>query len=111
MAAFAKTVLEGLRHVVHAFPDAESALESLDRLAPVPELLITDLVMPGLDGRSLAAQAVKALPELRVLFVSGYAHDFIAERGILEEGVEFLPKPYSAEQLAGRIRELLSVGS
>jgi len=63
--------------------------------------------MPGMDGRTLAARAVAGLPGLRVLFVSGYAHDVIAARGILAEGVELLAKPYSAEQLASRLRELL----
>jgi len=107
VAAFAKTVLEGLGHTVHAFPDGESALRDLASLRPPPEVLISDLVMPGIDGRTLAAQAVKGLPGLRVLFVSGYAHDVIAERGIVDQNTEFLPKPYSAEQLAARLRELL----
>jgi len=107
VAAFAKAVLEGLGHTVHAFPDGESALRALGSLRPQPEVLISDLVMPGIDGRTLAAQAVHSLPALRVLFVSGYAHDVMAERGIVDEGFEFLPKPYSAEQLATRLRELL----
>ncbi|MES1188637.1 MAG: ATP-binding protein [Myxococcales bacterium] len=107
VAAFAKAVLEGLGHKVHAFPDGESALRALPLLRPPPEVLISDLVMPGVDGRTLAAQAVATVPGLRVLFVSGYAHDVIAERGIVGEGIDFLPKPYSAEQLATRLRELL----
>jgi CheY-like chemotaxis protein len=107
VAAFAKTVLEGLGHLVHAFPDAESALRALPALDPTPDVLITDLIMPGLDGRALAAHAVARLPGLRVLFVSGYAHDVMAARGILAEGVELLAKPYSAEQLAARLRQLL----
>jgi two-component system cell cycle sensor histidine kinase/response regulator CckA len=107
VAAFAKTVLEGLGHLVHAFPDAESALRALPALDPTPDVLITDLIMPGLDGRALAAHAVASLPGLRVLFVSGYAHDVMAARGILAEGVELLAKPYSAEQLAARMRQLL----
>jgi PAS domain S-box-containing protein len=107
VAAFAKTVLEGLGHVVHAFPDAESALCSLPTLQPTPDVLITDLIMPGLDGRTLAAHAVARLPGLRVLFVSGYAHDVMAARGVLADGVELLAKPYSAEQLAARLRQLL----
>ncbi|HEX2870146.1 MAG TPA: ATP-binding protein [Polyangiaceae bacterium] len=107
VAAFARTVLVGLGHVVHAFPDAESALRALPTLSPKPDVLITDLVMPGLDGRTLAAHAVAKLPGLQVLFVSGYAHDVMAARGILAEGVELLAKPYSAEQLAARLRQLL----
>jgi len=107
VAAFAKTVLEGLGHVVHAFPDGASALRALASLQPTPDVLISDLIMPGVDGRTLAKQAVASVPALRVLFVSGYAHDVIAERGIVDEGIEFLPKPYSAEQLATRLGELL----
>jgi CheY-like chemotaxis protein len=107
VAAFAKAVLEGLGHVVHAFPDGESALRALPLLRPPPEVLISDLVMPGVDGRTLASHASKTLPQLRVLFVSGYAPDVIAERGVMDPGIEFLPKPYSAEQLAARLQELL----
>jgi two-component system, cell cycle sensor histidine kinase and response regulator CckA len=107
VAAFAKAALEDLGHVVHAFPDGESALRALPSLRPSPEVLVSDLVMPGVDGRTLAAQAVKSLPGLRVLFVSGYASDVIAERAIVDQGFEFLPKPYSAEQLATRLGELL----
>lgn len=107
VAAFAKAVLERLGHVVHAFPDGESALRAIGSLRPAPDLLISDLVMPGIDGRTLAAQVLQSLPGLRVLFVSGYAHDVIAARGMVDEGFEFLPKPYSAEQLATRLRDLL----
>ena len=108
VAAFAKTVLEGLGHMVHAFPDAESALQALPALLPSPDILITDLVMPGADGRTLAAHATASLPGLRVLFVSGYAHDVMAARGMLADGVELLAKPYSAGQLAARVRQLLA---
>ena len=107
VAAFAKTVLEGLGHVVHAFPDGESALAALATLDPAPEVLITDLVMPGMDGRSLASHVLARFAGLRVLFVSGYAHDVIAQRGITTEGAELLAKPYSGEQLASRLRDLL----
>jgi PAS domain S-box-containing protein len=107
VAAFARAVLERLGHIVHAFPDGESALRALASLRPPPDLLLSDLVMPGMDGRTLAEHAVQRLPGLRVLFVSGYAHDVIAERGIVDQGIEFLPKPYSAEQLATRLHELL----
>jgi CheY-like chemotaxis protein len=79
----------------------------LASLRPVPELLITDVVMPGMNGRVLAERAAAMLPGLRVLFVSGYAEDAIVERGILKSGIEFLAKPYSIEQLARRIREVL----
>ena len=99
MAAFAKTVLEGLGHTVHAFPDGDSALRALASLTPAPEVLISDLVMPGIDGRTLAMHAVKVLPGLRVLFVSGYAHDVIAQRGIVDEAIEFLPKPCHDQNL------------
>jgi CheY-like chemotaxis protein len=63
--------------------------------------------MPGIDGRTLAAHASQSLPGLHVLFVSGYAPDVMIERGIGDQGIEFLPKPYSAEQLASRLGELL----
>ena len=88
--------------------EATNGAEAKEKIqTKAPDLVITDLVMPGLDGRTLAAHAARSLPGLRVLFVSGYAHDVMAARGMLAEGVELLAKPYSAEQLATRLRHLL----
>ncbi|MEP7050995.1 MAG: PAS domain S-box protein [Pseudomonadota bacterium] len=107
VGAFSKTVLEQLGHTVHYFPNGDQALAALPSLQPVPELLITDVVMPGLNGRALAERVAAALPRIPVLFVSGYTRNMIADHGNLPEKVEFLAKPYSAQELAQRVRRLL----
>ena len=77
------------------------------RSAPLPELLITDVIMPGMNGRVLAERIAAVFPDIRVLFVSGYAENLIVDRGVLKSGIEFLAKPYSIEQLVRRVREIL----
>jgi YesN/AraC family two-component response regulator len=76
-------------------------------LSPVPELLMTDVVMPGMNGRVLAERVRVLLPKIRVLFASGYTQNVIVNQGVLEEGIEFLAKPYSVDQLARRIAKLI----
>jgi two-component SAPR family response regulator len=63
--------------------------------------------MPGMNGRVLAERVAALLPNIRVLFVSGYTENVIVNRGVLKHGIEFLAKPYSVEQLARRVREVL----
>jgi two-component system, cell cycle sensor histidine kinase and response regulator CckA len=70
-------------------------------------LLVTDVVMPGLDGRALAGELVRRHPALRVLYVSGYTQDVIAERGVLDSKVELLEKPFSSSALLARVRSVL----
>jgi CheY-like chemotaxis protein len=103
----ANDALASLGFVVHTFASGADALRELASLRPVPDLLITDVIMPGMNGRLLAERVAAVLPEIRVLFVSGYTEDFIVDRGVLKNGIEFLAKPYSLEQLARRAREVL----
>ena len=63
--------------------------------------------MPGLDGPSLAKQLVQRYPNLRVLYVSGYTHDALAERSVLASGIEFLHKPFTSSSLLARVRAVL----
>jgi len=81
----------------------ELAPEELGRL----RLLITDVVMPSLDGRQLAEALTARCPSLRVLYLSGYTQDAISERGVLDSGVEFLAKPFTRAALLGKVRALL----
>jgi two-component system, cell cycle sensor histidine kinase and response regulator CckA len=104
---FAESVLKRLGHTVHAFPNGPEALAALASLRPAPGLLITDVVMPGLNGRVVAERVMAVLPRIRVMFVSGYTQNVIVDQGVLKEGIEFLAKPYSVEQLARRVWEVL----
>ena len=69
-------------------------------------LLMTDVVMPGMNGRDLAATLLSLYPHLKRLFTSGYTADVIARHGVLEAGMHFLQKPFSADDLAAKIREV-----
>ena len=89
---------------------AADASEALDIFAATPAInvLLTDVVMPGASGPALAQQLQQRRPSLKVIFMSGYTEDAIVQRGILNEGVVFLHKPFSSESLSRRIREVLA---
>ncbi|HET7543229.1 MAG TPA: PAS domain S-box protein [Polyangiaceae bacterium] len=105
--SFAKTVLERFGYEVHAFPAPAHALAALPDLTPAPDLLVTDVVMPGMNGRVLSERVASLVPSMRVLFVSGYTENVIVHHGVLKDDIEFLAKPYSVDQLARRVREVL----
>ena len=85
-----------------------NVLAALSSLDPTPELLLTDVIMPGINGRALAEKVAAALPSVRVLFVSGYTQDVLADHGVLKQGIQFLSKPYSVAQLARRVHDVLA---
>jgi signal transduction histidine kinase/CheY-like chemotaxis protein len=73
-------------------------------------LLLTDVVMPGMDGKELAARLAKLQPDIRVLYMSGYPESAIAHKGILDPGIEYIQKPFTPDALAARIRDMLKSG-
>jgi CheY-like chemotaxis protein len=99
-----------LRSAGYAVLVARDGVEALDLLAKHHlrlDLLVTDVIMPNLDGRQLADAVRKQWPGLRVLFVSGHAHELLDHRGVLAAGVDLLPKPYTPASLLARVRESL----
>ncbi|MCP4687460.1 MAG: response regulator [Desulfobacterales bacterium] len=97
------TVLEA-RHG----PGALEVLASHD--APV-HLLLTDVIMPGMNGKELYVKAAKKRPGLKALYMSGYTDNVITHRGVLEEGVELIRKPFTIHALAAKVREVLEKAS
>jgi len=70
-------------------------------------LLMTDVVMPGMSGRDLTDTLLRVYPEMKYLYMSGYTADVIAHHGVLDEGVPFIHKPFSKQDLAARVRDVL----
>jgi PAS domain S-box-containing protein len=103
----ASDVLASHGYQVTACPDPTQALEMLEPPNPAPHLLVTDVVMPGMDGRQLAERARQILPGLRVLYISGYTQNSIVHHGVLDEGLAFLQKPFTPEALARKVRAVL----
>lgn len=70
-------------------------------------LVLTDVVMPGISGPDLARQLQERHPRLRVLFMSGYTNDTMVRHGLLDDTVDLIQKPYTLQELAQKIREVL----
>jgi CheY-like chemotaxis protein len=70
-------------------------------------LLLTDVVMPEMNGRALAKNLLSLYPHLKRLFMSGYTADVIARQGVLDDGVHFIQKPFSTKNLSAKVREAL----
>jgi len=103
----AARVLTRQGYRVDDYPNGAEALTAIHGDSKPIHLLITDVVMPGMNGRVLAQHAQSLRPSIKVLYTSGYADDVMLHHGVRKRGVEFLAKPYSGEQLARRVREVL----
>jgi DNA-binding NarL/FixJ family response regulator len=90
--------------------DGREAIGLVDQGSGPVDLVVTDVVMPGMSGPALAEELAVRVPRLRVLFVSGYSHEATAERGVPETGLGFLAKPFTASALLERVRQLLDGG-
>lgn len=103
-----QSILEPLGYTVLPSESGEDALQLLQQYDGPVDLLLTDIVMPGINGRRLYEEAVCMRPALKVVYMSGYSENIISCRGVLNEDVHYLQKPFSARQLAAGIREALS---
>jgi CheY-like chemotaxis protein len=107
MLSMATIVLEGLGYTVVAARSPEEAMHAADARAADICLLITDVIMPDMNGRDLAQRLLSRHPHIKHLFMSGYTADVIARQGVLDDGVLFIQKPFSREDLAAKVREAL----
>jgi len=103
----ARRMLEARGYTVLSASRGEDALGVVERHDGPIDLLVTDVVMPGMSGRSVAQRLLELRPGLKVLYLSGYTDDAIVRHGMLEPGIAFLQKPFSADALARKVREVL----
>jgi len=108
--AYVVEILRELHYRVLEAHDADSALAMVDRNDVQVDLLLTDVVLPGMNGRQLAEELKARQPRIRVLFMSGYSRDAIVHDGRLDPGVELMQKPLTHEVLAQRVRSVLDAG-
>jgi PAS domain S-box-containing protein len=104
---FARQLLEKCGYKVLEAEDAKQALELAERWHEPIDLLLTDVVMPGMSGPELAERLAATHAETKVLCVSGYANEVLQHRDVIKAGMAFLQKPFTRDALAGKIRELL----
>ena len=103
----ARIGLELHGYTVLSATDGRDALRILDAHRGPLDLVLTDVVMPGLGGPALAEQLRARFPGLRVLFMSGYTDDAVVRHGLLHAEVHFLQKPYTPASLARKVRQVL----
>lgn len=103
----AKRFLELSGYTVLAARNPIEALETAKEFGGDIHLLLTDVVMPGMNGKQLEEQLNELQPDSKVLFMSGYSADVIAQRGILNEGIDFIQKPFTMKTLTEKVRSVL----
>ena len=104
--AVTRAVLARHGYTVLTADDADDALSVLAR-TPGVDLIVTDVIMPGMDGRELGRRVSVLYPQTSVLYMSGYAHVIADEDGILERGLAFLQKPFTTKELMEKVRLVL----
>ena len=106
---FVSQALEALGYTVYSAASGAEALKLVEEKGLMPDLLFTDVIMPGMDGTELARALSKRIPHLKTIFSSGYTANHIAHNGLLDTKIHFLHKPYSYRELTKKIREVLDL--
>jgi CheY-like chemotaxis protein len=103
----ARRILSAAGYTVLTAANGGEALLLCERRGRDVDLLLTDVVMPGLDGRALAERLAPLCPGTRVLYMSGYTDDVIAHRGVIDAGTHFIAKPFTVDGLTRAVRSAL----
>jgi CheY-like chemotaxis protein len=103
-----RETLEAKGYTVLEAEDGETALQVVARHTGSIDMLITDLVMPGMSGRELAKQLCSSHPRTKVLYLSGYTEDAFIHQGGLDPDTSFLQKPFTLQALSRKVRDILS---
>ncbi|MBU4296014.1 MAG: response regulator [Desulfobulbaceae bacterium] len=104
---FTHTILRRQGYTVLVAENGQAALTLLDNFKGPVHLMLTDVVMPGMNGKDLSDRISGRNPDMKVLFMSGYSTNVIAHRGVIDDGVNFIQKPFTAQGLAVKVRKVL----
>jgi CheY-like chemotaxis protein len=107
LRALTKRVLSSAGYTVIDAGNGDEALAALAAFEGPVDLMLTDVVMPGMNGRDLATRVIALRPAIKVLFASGYTDDAIFRHGVLDDGSRFISKPYAPAELRRKVREAL----
>ena len=105
--SFVVKALAGYGYRVLQAAEASQALTMAECHSGAIDVLLTDVVLPGMNGRELANRFRIVRPDTKVIYTSGYTQDLIAHRGVLHDDISYIPKPYTADQIAAKVREAL----
>jgi two-component system cell cycle sensor histidine kinase/response regulator CckA len=100
-------ILTGMGFDVLQAADGNEALALVERTRVAIRLMLTDVIMPGMNGRELAERMALIRPEMKVIFMSGYTDRIMSPTGVLDNSVNYLQKPFSADQLNAKVRQVL----
>jgi len=110
LLALCRVSLKTFGYQVLAAPSPREALRLAEEHGDVIHLLLTDVVLPGMNGAELARQMRALRPDIKSLFMSGHSAEYLAKLGVIAEGLCFLRKPFSRESLAERVRAVIDRG-
>src|SRR5215831_10004219 len=105
--SFVVKALAGYGYRVLQAAEGSQALTMAECHSGAIDVLLTDVVLPGMNGRELANRFRIVRPDTKVIYTSGYTQDLIAHRGVLHDDISYIPKPYTADQIAAKVREAL----
>ena len=106
---FAKRALENKGYTVLTAENGEGALDVINGTDLKIELIISDVIMPGMDGNTLVGIVRQEIPDIRIILMSGYAEDIFHEEIGRDETLHFLGKPFTLQDLASKVKEVLSI--
>ena len=104
----ADNILAAQGYLVVLARGAAAALRTFQAMSPQPDLLLTDVVMPGMSGPMLADDLLARCPHMQVLFMSGYDERQVVQKYVVEKGFALVPKPFTPQRLTSAVREALS---
>jgi two-component system, cell cycle sensor histidine kinase and response regulator CckA len=106
-----ESMLSEVGYAVVTASGAEMAIQAFDKMPDGPDLLLTDVVMPGMSGPMLVDHLLARHPKLKVLFMSGYDNRQVVQRYVVEKGFRLVPKPLTIKSLRAAVRAEIEVGS